>query len=139
LLKRDGHAVRVRDYLREIYLLGGHKRFVAPSEIRAALNISPSTVTGMLKKLSSEGLVKYAPYKGVKLTGKGVKEAAIIVKRIHILLNFLRGVLGLNGENTLAYAKVIEKNISDEVAKKIGELNVRLQVNAGNRCRLNFR
>ena len=60
------------DYLKTIYNLQQESQnVVSTNEISNSLNIKASTVTDMLKRLSSKKLIKYKPYYGTSLTKKG--------------------------------------------------------------------
>lgn len=48
---------------------------VATTELAAHLEVAPASVTGMVRKLHRQGLVKHVPYQGVTLTSEGRQEA----------------------------------------------------------------
>ena len=77
-------TVSREDYLKAIYELGGERKKVATKDIAKALDISPPSVSEMLKKLEKEKVLAYEVYKGVSLTRKGTLEA-IRIKKIHSL------------------------------------------------------
>ena len=61
----------VEDYLKAIYRLSPRGRPAATSEIAHRLELSPASVSGMVKRLSEQGLLVHVPYKGVQLTPEG--------------------------------------------------------------------
>lgn len=71
LLKRGSRAI---DYLKAIYILGGlpNKDYVKFSSIAKLLNVSPSTVSIMTRRLESKGMLEVIPNTGVRLTKKGL-------------------------------------------------------------------
>ncbi|OLS03161.1 metal-dependent transcriptional regulator [Tissierella creatinophila] len=96
------------DYIKAIYELGGEKNRIGTKSIAKSLNISPPSVSEMIKKLVEEGYVEYKLYKGVKLTEKGAKEALRIKKR-HLLWEvFLVEKLGYSWEDVHEEAEVLE-------------------------------
>lgn len=96
------------DYIKTIYELGGEKNRIGTKSIAKSLNISPPSVSEMIKKLVEEGYVEYKHYKGVKLTEKGAKEALRIKKR-HLLWEvFLVEKLGYSWEDVHEEAEVLE-------------------------------
>ena len=78
------------DYLEQILHLIEEKGYARPVDISKRLRISQASVTNMLQRLDSEGLVKHEKYRGTVLTedGKGIAQA--IVDRHKLLTEFLR-------------------------------------------------
>ncbi len=67
-------SLTVENYVKAIYLIAARKPAGEPvgtGEIAQGLNVSPGTVTGMLKTLSEADLATYAPYEGARLTEAG--------------------------------------------------------------------
>ena len=66
----------IEDYLERIHLfIQKHKRPVKTTELAKILNVNPSAITSMAKKLHSEGYVIYEPYVGILLSKKGEEVA----------------------------------------------------------------
>lgn len=66
----------IEDYLERIYLfIKENNRPIKTTELAKLLNIKPSAVTNMAKKLHRLGYVNYEPYIGITLTEKGIEEA----------------------------------------------------------------
>ncbi len=72
----------------------GYARVV---DIAASLNISQPSVTNMLRRLDSEGLIHYEKYRGLILTDEGTAVARRIVERHQLLTDFLT-LLGIPAE-----------------------------------------
>ncbi|MFI3231214.1 MAG: metal-dependent transcriptional regulator [bacterium] len=68
------------EYLKIIYEKGGFGKRIPNKIIAEELSISPASVTEMLSRLSSDGLINYKPYGGSKLTEEGVKACIQIIK-----------------------------------------------------------
>jgi DtxR family transcriptional regulator, Mn-dependent transcriptional regulator len=111
----------VQDYLKTIYKLQ-HGGVVSTNEIAKELNVSGASVTGMLKRLSTMGLVDYNSYKGVKLTEGGEKIALEIIRHHRLLELYLHDELGFSLEKIHEEACRLEHYISEEFADKINEL-----------------
>ena len=58
----------VEDYLKAIYSVSRAGEAVTTSALAARLEVTPASVTGMVKKLAGLGLVTHRPYQGVELT-----------------------------------------------------------------------
>jgi DtxR family Mn-dependent transcriptional regulator len=79
----------VEDYLKAIYSLSEAGEAASTSAIAEALLIQPASVTGMVKRLAEEGLVEHVPYRGVRLTRGGEREALRVLRRHRILETYL--------------------------------------------------
>ena len=78
------------DYLEQIFHLIEDKGYARPIEISKKLDISQASVTNMLQRLHTEGLVKHEKYRGTTLTEKGLNIAKAIVDRHETLTRFLQ-------------------------------------------------
>ena len=112
----------VEDYLKVIFELGGTRRYVGNTEIARRLGVKPSSVTEMLKKLDSMGLVDYRPWIGVKLLSRGLEMALEVSKRNRVIRIFLQRILGLEEEKASREACKLEHVISDETLGRMIEL-----------------
>lgn len=66
---------------------------VSTGELRADLNVSPSSVTEMLSKLDERGLVDYEKYRGARLTDQGEALVADVGWRYCVVSTFFETVL----------------------------------------------
>lgn len=83
------------------------------------LGVAPASVTQMLIKLKRDNYVKYNPYKGAKLTNKGIKVAENIIRKHQLLEKFLYEILGIEKKFVHEYACKMEHNLPDEVERKL--------------------
>ncbi len=111
----------VQDYLKTIYKLE-ESGPVSTTKIAKELNISGASVTGMLKRLASMGMVDYNSYKGVKLTTNGEKIALEILRHHRLLELYLKEMLGFSLEKVHDEACRLEHHISAEFLQKIDDL-----------------
>ncbi len=109
----------IEDYLRVIYCINEVGRAAKTGEIAEMLGVEPSSVTEMVKRLASDGLVEHIPYKGVELTEKGRKAAERVVRKHRLLERFLHDILGIRIERVHDEACRLEHSLSDEVAAAI--------------------
>lgn len=77
------------DYLEQILHLIEEKGYARAIDISKNLNISQASVTNMLRRLDSEGLVVHEKYRGTTLTEAGHRIARAIVERHETLTRFL--------------------------------------------------
>ncbi|AQP54474.1 hypothetical protein CBF34_11065 [Vagococcus penaei] len=82
------------DYLKAIYENNGIDEFVSNKTLSQHLNVSPASVTEMVEKLQSDGLLEYKPYTGVKLTLNGLNQTITIIRNHRIIETFLYDKLG---------------------------------------------
>src|SRR5580704_18175354 len=89
-------SLTVENYVKTIALIAARDpsgSAVATGELAQALNVSPGTVTGMLKTLSEASLATYTPYEGARLTESGQGLAIKIIRRHRLLELFLAETL----------------------------------------------
>ena len=114
------------DYLERIWELLDEKGYARVTDIAERLNVSPASVTMMLKKLEVSGHVIRERYRGFTLTAKGRAVGARIKKRDKILSQFLR--LLHVPEKVIAHdIEGMEHSLSDETLEKLEELVIKLQ------------
>ncbi len=104
------------DYLINILRLTEGDGIAKTTEIAAFMNVSPASVSEMIKVLANEGLVEYEKYKGVSLTEKGLVYARQIRKKHHVLERFLTDYLNVDHMTAHEEACKMEHAISDESA-----------------------
>lgn len=115
----------VEDYLKAIYELELREGTAGTNEIAAALHIAAPSVSGMIRRLSSQGLVTHEPYKGVQLTREGRRAALRTIRRHRVIEAYLTQALGYAWDRVHDEAERLEHAASDELidrmAAAIGE------------------
>jgi DtxR family transcriptional regulator, Mn-dependent transcriptional regulator len=112
----------VEDYAKAIYALEHHGGGpITTSALAERLDVAPSSVTAMLKRLDELGLVSYAPYHGVTLTSSGEKVALEVMRHHRLLEAFLAEALGMPWDRVHDEAEVLEHYISEELEGRIAE------------------
>ena len=87
-----------------------------------ALKIKMPTVTSMTKKLAAEKLVHYESYKPLRLTEKGRKEAALIIRKHRLTEMFLAEKMGFGWEDVHDIAEQVEHIKSPQFFEKMDEI-----------------
>ena len=112
----------VEDYAKAIYGLqhqeGGP---VSTSALAERLDVAPSSVTAMLKRLDELGLVRYEPYHGVRLTAAGERVALEVIRHHRLLEAFLADALQMPWDRVHDEAEVLEHYISEDLERRIAE------------------
>jgi DtxR family Mn-dependent transcriptional regulator len=122
--RQSGPATEaVEDYAKAIYALerrddGGP---VGTSALAERLEVAPSTVTAMLKRLDAMGLVSYEPYRGVTLTPEGERVALEVIRHHRLIEAFLADSLGMPWDLVHDEAEVLEHYISEDLEQRIAE------------------
>ena len=83
-------SVASEDYLEQILNLVTEKGYARVIDIATNLGISQASVSNMVQRLASEGLVTYEKYRGMALTPEGEQIAQAIIQRHETLSQFLR-------------------------------------------------
>lgn len=112
----------VQDYLKAIYQLGGVRSGVPTSAVAERLDVSPASVSGMLKRLHEQGLVSHRRYQGVKLTRRGAREAVEMIRHHRLLELYLAKVVGMPWDKVHAEADALEHVISEDLESRLDEL-----------------
>jgi len=111
----------IEDYLKAIFKLhAGHA--VSTKEISEALDISPASVTNMVKRLAGMGLVTHQAYHGVSLTEAGRKIALEIIRHHRLLETYLREIMGYDWSEMHDEAERLEHHISEEFEDRLDEM-----------------
>ncbi len=95
--------------------------WVSTGELADALEVSPGTVTSMLKTLDESKLVEYRPYQGSKLTNSGRTLALRMLRRHRLIELFLVQTLGLSWDQVHEEAEHMEHAVSDVLIDRMDE------------------
>jgi len=109
----------VEDYLKTIYALQTRGETATTSSIAARLDVSPPSVSAMLKRLESDRLVARVRPRLVQLTAEGEAHALRVIRRHRLLETFLARVLGLAWDEIHAEAELLEHAVSDRLLARI--------------------
>jgi DtxR family Mn-dependent transcriptional regulator len=114
----------VENYLKAIIGLCPSPRGPAAplGELARRLDVTPGTVTTMMKQLDRQRLVRYEPRRGVKLTARGRREAAQVLRRHRLIETFLVQVMGLDWTQVHREAEVLEHAVSDTLLERMDQL-----------------
>lgn len=117
-------SASIEDYVRVIYGLAERGDEVTNTTLATRLEVSPSSASGMVTKLSQQGLVAHVPYKGIGLTPEGMKLARSVLRRHRLIESYLVSELGYTWDEVHAEADALEHAVSDllinRIAAKLG-------------------
>lgn len=109
----------VEDYLKVTYALTEQGDAASTSQLAEALDVQPASVSGMIKRLAENGLVEHVPYRGVRLTEEGAREALRIVRRHRVLETYLHVRLGYSWDDVHREAERLEHAASDTLIDRM--------------------
>ncbi len=109
----------VEDYLKAIYGLSERGDSASTSAIADALAVQPASVTGMVKRMAESGLLEHAPYRGVRLTSRGLREALKILRRHRVIETYLCERLGFAWEDVHEEAERLEHAASELLVQRM--------------------
>ena len=101
------------NYLKTIYFLQLKNEDVTLTDLGKAMGVSKPTVNNMVKKLTTNGWLIYKKYKPIRLSKKGFKEAALIVRKHRLTEMFLVQIMGFGWEEVHNIAEEMEHLKSD--------------------------
>jgi Mn-dependent DtxR family transcriptional regulator len=116
----------VEDYLERILELINTKGYARVVDIAALLGISQASVTNMVQRLDSEGLLQYEKYRGLILTTAGEELARNITHRHAVLTEFLQ-LLGVDAETAYHDVEGMEHHVSPATLRAIEALVQKLK------------
>jgi DtxR family Mn-dependent transcriptional regulator len=65
-------------------------------EIAKELGVKAPSAVDMIKKLESMGIVEHTPWRGVKLTDKGIMEYKMLIRKYKIIETYLHRICNMN-------------------------------------------
>jgi DtxR family Mn-dependent transcriptional regulator len=107
------------EYLEAIYRLEREGPGVSTSSLATELGVAPASVSGMLKKLSSEGYIMHRARGEAKLTRSGLEVAVRVIRRHRLAECFLTEILGMAWDEVHEEACRLEHAISAKVEARL--------------------
>ncbi len=110
------------NYLKCIYTLSGDSQdTVSTNAIAERLQNSAASVTDMVKKLASKGLVEHIPYRGIKLRKDGIKTAIFLLRKHRLWECFLYNQLHFSWDELHDIAEQLEHIQSTALINRLDE------------------
>lgn len=113
----------VENYLKAIWAHDNEENIpVATGILATELNVTPGTVTSMLKQLEKNDLATYHARQGVLLTEKGRKAAVLVIRRHRLIETFLVEIMNLDWAEVHEEAEVLEHAVSDRLLQRMDQM-----------------
>ena len=113
------------NYLKTIYALGERHpddSLVRLGELANELEVTPGTITTMIRALAERGLVDYTARKGVRLTEAGRVQALQVLRRHRLIESFLVQVMHMDWSEVHEDAEALEHAVSDKLVERMAEM-----------------
>jgi DtxR family Mn-dependent transcriptional regulator len=113
----------VENYLKAVLVRSSDGNgIVAMGSLAEALDVTPGTITTMVKSMASHGLLEHIPREGVRLTPEGRAHALGVVRKHRLVETFLVQVLKMDWKEVHEEAEALEHAISERVLLRIDAL-----------------
>ncbi len=118
---RENLTQSIEDYLKAIYELATKEGRASTTQLAAYLDVTPASVTGMIKKLAKTDppLVEYQKHRGVVLTEAGQRVALETLRHHRLIELFLHQILGYPWDEVHEEADRLEHVISEKFEERI--------------------
>ena len=116
----------MQEYLAEAYRIAHYQRdnpYVSTSSLAEELNVSAPAVTRMVQRLKRHGYLEHKPYRGIRLTEAGEREALVNIRRHRLVERFLVDVMGFGWHEVHDDADDLGLAVSDLLVARIDEMS----------------
>lgn len=116
----------MQEYLAEAYRIAYYQPdspFVSTSALADELHVSAPAVTRMVQRLKLAGFLEHEPYRGIRLTESGQREALANIRRHRLVECFLVDVMGFGWHEVHDDADDLGLAVSDLLADKMDEMS----------------
>jgi DtxR family Mn-dependent transcriptional regulator len=110
---------QAEEYLEAIYRLQNRSDSAKTMDLAKKLNVVPGSITNTIENLEKRGLVSHKPYKGVKLTKKGRRIAANVLRKHRLAERLLSDFLHLSWSEVHDAACKLEHALSPRILSSI--------------------
>ena len=109
----------VEDYLKAIYAIQQGGDAATTNALAERLELAPASVSGMVRRLATQGLLEHEPYRGARLTAAGRIAALRTLRRHRVLESYLATVLGVPWDDVHSDAEQLEHAASDALIDRM--------------------
>lgn len=116
----------MQEYLAEAYRIAYYQQdnpYVSTSALAEEMNVSAPAVTRMVQRLKIAGFLEHEPYRGIRLTPKGEREALANIRRHRLVERFLVDVMGFGWHEVHDDADDLGLVVSDVLVEKMDEMS----------------
>jgi DtxR family Mn-dependent transcriptional regulator len=107
------------EYLEAIYKLEQRDGSAKTMQLAHELKVTPGSITNTIENLEKRKLVIHEPYKGVKLTEKGRKQALKVIRRHRLAERLLTDILHMDWSTVHDEACKLEHDLSETIVEPL--------------------
>jgi len=114
-----------QDYLAEAYRLLQYqpdRATITTSALAEQVGVSAPAVAAVVERLKRAGLVEHEPYRGMRLTPRGEREALLNIRRHRLTEAFLVRVMGFGWHEVHDEADAIGAVITDRITSRMEQM-----------------
>jgi DtxR family Mn-dependent transcriptional regulator len=118
-------SVTMQEYLAEAYRIAYYQPgnpYVSTSALAEVLDVSAPAVTRMVQRLRDGGFLEHEPYRGVKLTQEGEREALMSIRKHRLVERFLVDVIGFGWHEVHDSADELGLVVSPRLVERMAEM-----------------
>lgn len=115
----------MQEYLAEAYRLAFYQTddpYISTSALADVLHVSPPAVTRMVQRLKEAGFLDHEPYRGIRLTPRGEREALTNIRKHRLVERFLVDVMGFGWHEVHDAADSLGATVSEIVVTRMDDL-----------------
>ena len=116
------HTQTKENYIKALYFLHLQNEDISLSDLGRALNVSKPTANDMIKKLQANGIVISEKYKPIRITEKGKRNAASIIRKHRLSEMFLSQIMEFGWEEVHEIAEELEHIKTEKFFDRMDEL-----------------
>lgn len=109
----------MKEYLKTVLLIEKGRNGAKNSELARELQVKPASVTEMIRKMGSTGLLDYKPYHEMKSTENGKDAVRSILRKHRLLERMFADFVGLDAESARDEASKLDLLASDSTVNRI--------------------
>lgn len=114
-----------QEYLAEAYRLMQYQKgdpYITTSALAERVGVSAPAVAAVVERLKKAGFVEHEPYRGMRLTAQGEREALMNIRRHRLAEVFLVRVMKFGWHEVHDEADAIGAVITDKIASRMEEM-----------------
>lgn len=118
-------SAAMQEYLAEAYRLAYYQEdtpYISTTALANVLNVSAPAVTRMVQRLKEAGYLEHEPYRGIKLTAQGEREALTSIRHHRLVERFLVDVMGFGWHEVHDAADELGVVVSEQLVQRIAEM-----------------
>jgi len=119
-------STAMQDYLAEAYRIAYYQHddpYISTSALASVMNVSAPAVTRMVQRLKEGGFLEHEPYRGIRLTPQGEREALRSIRKHRLVERFLVDVMGFGWHEVHDHADEMGAVVSEALAERMDELS----------------